>query len=212
MNENEIVIKIAELLLEAKKPDYLGDLIKIGLPLVGTILIAWIGYFTATRTAKTQKDTQLEIAGKNHESELIREYELRRAARYTSLIDKLDSFAKRLTSHTTNIKNYIEDQKSGETINSERLTSIEECESALYESFLDLLSAEAQLLVAGDESIHSEFRIFGETAQDVYKEVYKDNENLTTARIDDIMRNMREMRKDLLLKIGNAERKHNKAN
>ncbi|RDH89583.1 MAG: hypothetical protein DIZ77_15465 [endosymbiont of Seepiophila jonesi] len=89
------------------------------------------------------------------------------------------------------------------------LTSIEECESALYESFLDLVSAEAQLLVAGDESIHSEFRIFGEMAQDVYKEVYKDNENLTTERIDDIMRNMR---KDLLLKIGNAERKHNKAN
>jgi len=208
MTENEIAIKIAELVLKSKEPDHLGDAIKIGVPLIGAIVLAIIGYLSAKKTAEIEKDAQLGVADKNHQSELVVSYEERRAENYSQTIENLDAFAKSLSAYTTLVKNGIEVQAQGKTVSAEQLSYIEKAEGIFYDSFLDLLSAEAKLIVFGQEDLYSQLRKFGEKAQEVYQEVRIGNEALSVDRINEIMIEMRKLRMELLLNIGNVLRAH----
>ncbi|AZZ90700.1 hypothetical protein EUZ85_08230 [Hahella sp. KA22] len=62
MTESEIVLKLAEQALKAKEPDFVGDLIKIGLPILGTIVGGLIGLFASKLTAEFNSKTQVELA------------------------------------------------------------------------------------------------------------------------------------------------------
>ncbi len=208
MNGDQLTLEVARLIVEAKKPDYLGDLIKIGLPLAGGFVIALIGHLSAKKTAEIQKNTQLQITDMNNKAAVVKEYEARRSARYETLIDQLDKFSRKLANHAANVENWIEDVKAGKKTPASRLSEIKKCESDFYDSFLDLLSADAKLLVCGETELQEELRSFGAMAQDLFKKVHIDNKGLTVNTIEAILKDMREKRKKLLLKIGEAERRY----
>jgi hypothetical protein len=52
MDPNAAILELLRQALEPKPPDHVGDLIKIGLPLLGTVLGGLIGFISAWRAAE----------------------------------------------------------------------------------------------------------------------------------------------------------------
>lgn len=244
MDETQLAQIVAKIVLESKKPDHLGDAIKIGLPLGGAIIASIIGYFSVKKAAEIGKETQISIADKNNsthleaidrtsstqidivnsnnntqllmtekekELESWKAYEARRSARYEQLIDQMHHFNRALFLHTTNIKNWIENRESEKEIKEGELECINRCDDELHDKFLDLLGVEAKLLVNGDLNEQALIRKYGESVQVIFRRVHINNKEITVADIDVLMEEIRELRKAILVSIGNTERTHNKA-
>ena len=205
-NDRAIVAQLARQALREKQPDYAGDLIKIGLPLLGAIAGALLGFLGATRTAEVQRLTALEVAKAKHRTDLAKELGNRRALRFEELLSRFDAFCQRLSNYVTLVKNSLEKSRVS-TISADKLAAIEKCEADFSNGFLDLINAESKLLVLGHEDLQRQFREFGETAQDLFRKVYLDNATLTVEAIDREMGVLRSARQKLLLNIGEEERK-----
>lgn len=232
MNEEEIAKMIAKIILDSQKPDHFGDAIKIGLPLLGAIIAAIVGYFSAKKSAEINKDTQIAITEKNSKTQLeaidktnssqldlveknkgietSKAYEVRRSIRYEQLVDQLQKFNSSLTLHVTNVKNWIENRSLGREISERELSNLKNMENELHDAFLDLLGVEAKLLVCGGIKEQELVRKYGVKAQDIFKAVHIENKKIDVPSINSLMKEMRSMREEILLRIGESERLHNK--
>ena len=206
MDEKAALLELLKQALAAKSPDHLGDLIKIGLPLLGAIVAAFIGLFSAKRTAEINQTTQLEVAKATRKTELQKELGNRRSLRFDDLTSKIDTFSQGLTNYVTLIENAIELRTSG-PLSSAKMEEIESCEKKFFNGFLDLLNAESKVLVLGHRELQLELRNFGNEAQEVYKQVHLKNPALTVEEIERLISSLRMKRIDLLVKIGDEERK-----
>jgi len=213
MNESEIVLKLAEQAIKAKEPDYLGDLIKIGLPIIGTVIGGVIGFFATRKAAELNHDTQIKIASLGRATELEKEFYTRRIVRLDELVNCLDDFNQCVIDYCTDIKNWIIHKNNGNIEKADETKDrIKSSEACFYESFLPLLNAEAKLLILGHHELQAEFRAFGEYAQSVYKAVHTGNTKLTTDEVNNHISTLKEKRKALYTQIGEHEmREHNKA-
>ncbi len=201
----KVSLELAKMLAKSIEPDHLGDLIKIGLPIVGAIIAAIIGMRAATRTAETQRQTTLDAAREGHRAEFAKEYGNRLSARFDSLVASIDVFYERFSAYITAVMNAIE-TKPEEGYTTEKLIEIKKCESECYGAFLDLGKAESKLLIVGEATLHGEFRSFAETAREMYRDIRIGDESLKVPEIEKRILAFREMRRDLLLKLGNAEK------
>ncbi|MEN7343356.1 MAG: hypothetical protein AAAFM81_10455 [Pseudomonadota bacterium] len=206
MNETEIVLKLAQQAVEAKEPDYIGDLIKIGLPIIGTLIGGVIGYLATRKAAELNHDTQIQIAAISHNAELEKAFYEKRLVRLERLVTHLDSFNQRTIAYCTDVKNWLVHKSEG---NEDKLydlsRKIQSSQAAFYDSFLPLLNAEAKLLILGHTGLQEQLRSFGEYAQEVYKHVHIENAEITTKAIDARIESLKEKRKDLYVLIGQHE-------
>lgn len=205
-DDRAIVAQLARQALREKQPDHAGDLIKIGLPLLGAIVGAMLGFLGATRTAEVNRLTALEVARAKHRTDLAKELGNRRALRFDELLTRFDAFCQRLSNYVTLVKNSLEKSRVS-TISADKLAAIEKCEVEFSNGFLDLINAESKLLVLGHEDLQKQFREFGEAAQTLFKKVHLNNPTLTVEEIDRDMAALRATRQKLLLGIGEEERR-----
>jgi hypothetical protein len=206
MDEKAALLELLRLALASKSPDHVGDLIKIGLPLLGVIVAAIISFCSAKRTAEITQTTQLELARASRRTELQKEVGNRRGVRFEDLIARLDRFNQGLTNYVTLVENAIEVRTSG-PLSAAKMEEIEKSEKQFFDAFLDLLNADAKLLVLGHGELQLELRKFGEEAQEIYKEVHLKNSELTVARVEELKGSLRARRRTLLIRIGDEERK-----
>ena len=159
MDDKAALLELLRLALTAKSPDHLGDIIKIGLPLLGVIMAAIIGFFSAKRTAEITQRTQLDLSRTSRQTELQKELGERRSLRFDDLTSKLDGFSQGLTNYATLIENAIEVRTSG-PLSSSKMEEIEKHEKKFFDGFLDLLNAESKLLVLGLRDLQQELRVW----------------------------------------------------
>jgi len=212
MTENEIVLKLAEQALKANESDVVGDLIKIGFPIIGTIIGGLIGFFASKLTAQVNSKTQIELASLQRITELEKELMIKRNLRLEELISCLDDFIQNVMDYCTHVKNWKIHHKNN---NRDKLTETEqklkESESKFYQGFLPLLSAESKLLVLGADELQNELRSLGEYTQEMYRSVHKGNSEITSEEIDNKLNTLKEKRKGLYKSIGEHEvTEHNK--
>lgn len=205
-DDRAIVAQLTRQALREKQPDHAGDLIKIGLPLLGAIVGAMLGFLGATRTAEVQRLTAIEVARTKHRTDLAKELGNRRALRFDELLSRFDAFCQRLSNYVTLVKNSLEKSRVS-TISADKLAAIDKCEADFSNGFLDLINAESKLLVLGYEDLQKQFREFGEAAQALFRKVHLNNATLTVEEIDLEMGALRSARQKLLLKIGEEERR-----
>ena len=206
MDPNAAILELLRQALAPKPPDHLGDLIKIGLPLLGAILGGLIGFLATWRAAEVNRQAQKDVASTNRSTELKKEFGARRALRFEDLLSKLDLFSQRLSNYVTLIENAIEIQVSAQ-LSATKLAEIEKNENEFSNSFLDLLTAESRLLALGHPEVQEKLRKFGESAQEIYKKVHLENKTLKVEDIKNEMAALQAQRRYLILSIGQAETK-----
>lgn len=204
MDQNAAILELLRQALAPKPPDYIGDLIKIGLPLLGTILGGIIGFVSASKAAALNRQAQIEVATTNQRTELRKELGARRAIRFEDILSKLDHFSQCLSSYVTMVENGIEAKATGQLTEAEK-KKIEKSQHEFWSSFRELLSAESRLLALGHPEVQMELRTFGESAQVLYKKVHMGNSVLTVEEIINDMTALRRQRRDLIQHIGTAE-------
>ncbi len=203
MTQDEMILELLKQVLELKRPDYIGDLIKIGLPLLGASIGAIIGYLSARRAAEINRDAMIAVERSTRLTEMKKEYGARRSYRFENLLDNLDAFSQCLADYVAAIKNALEDQAKSELSDEAKADAMER-EVKFRDSFLKLLSAESGLLALGHAGAQEDLRAFGETAQDIYSTVHLKSE-LSIEQIAKKMTHLQQLRKDLILKIGQRE-------
>jgi hypothetical protein len=204
-SDAKLLLELAKLASKSSEPDHLGDLIKIGLPLLGAVAAAIISLIATKRAAETQRQTTLDVTRANQRTELTKELGNRRGQRFDSLMTGIDSFSQKLTSYVTSVQNAIE-TKGANGYTPTQLAALQKSETSFYGAFLDLVSAESKLLVMGHAELHQQFREFGEAAQAIYSSVHIRNAALTVPQIEEKMVALRKLRLNLLLRMGEAER------
>jgi hypothetical protein len=205
-SESKLLLELAKLASKSSQPDHIGDLIKIGLPILGAIVAAIISLLATKRAAETQRQTTLDVTNANRKTELTKELGNRRAQRFDALTSSFDSFCQKLTAYVTSVENAIE-TKDGSGYSAQQLSVIEKYETDFSSAFLDLLNAESKLLVMGHADLQKQFREFGEQAQGVYSTVHIRDPQLTVEQIEEKMKALRKLRLELLVSLGDAERK-----
>jgi hypothetical protein len=203
MDQNAVILELLRQALAPKPPDHLGDLIKIGLPLLGAVIGGLIGFFSARRAAEIDRLAQVEVASQNRRTELKKELGARRALRFEDVLSKLDTFSQGLSNYVTLIENGIEMQASG-ALPAQKMAEIEKSQDDFYGGFLALLTAESRLLALGHADVQKELRSFGESSQDIYTKV-RLNGSLTVEQIQQEMKALGDKRYNLIIKIGQAE-------
>lgn len=204
MDPNAAILELLRQALAPKPPDHFGDLIKIGLPLLGAIVGGLIGFVSAWRAAEISRQAQIEVAKQNRSADLKKELGARRALRFEDLLSKMDSFSQRLSNYVTLVENGIE-TKATSALSASAIAAIERSQDEFSSGFLDLLTAESRLLALGHVDVQKKLREFGESAQELYKQVHLNNGALTVQKIKDEMAALRQKRCDLILSVGKAE-------
>ncbi len=206
MTENEIVLKLAEQALKAHESDIVGDLVKIGFPILGTIVGGLIGFFAAKLTAEVNSKTQIDLASLQRITELEKELMIKRDLRLEELISCLDDFIQNVMDYSTNVKNWkIHHKNNNAEKQKETEEKLKESESKFYQGFLPLLSAESKLLVLGADELQAELRALGEYTQEMYRTVHTSNSKINSEEIDEKLNTLKEKRKGLYKSIGKHE-------
>jgi hypothetical protein len=180
-------------------------LIKIGIPILGTIGGALLSWAATRRVAKTQRQTMLDVTNANNRTELKKELGNWRTQRLDLLTTSFDSFCQKLATYVTAVENAIETKRAS-TYSSQQLT-IDKDAADFYGAFLDLLNVESQLLILGYPDLQKQLREFGEQAQEIYSAVNIRDSALTVDQIKEKMVAVLKRRLDLLVSLGDAERK-----
>jgi hypothetical protein len=205
VDTNAVVLELLRQALAPQPPDHIGDLIKIGLPLLGAILGAVVAFLSAKRVADIGRETAVDVANRGHAAEVRKDLGARRGVRFDSVLSSLDLFCQKLTDYVTDVINGIERKAAGTTLSAADLARIEASQSAFHSSFLDLLNAESRLLALGHANVQKDLRGFGESAQALFTQVHINNGTLTVDAIRADMLALRKKRYDLILAIGTAE-------
>tara|TARA_R110001583_G_scaffold129777_1_gene281644 strand:- start:1896 stop:2567 length:672 start_codon:yes stop_codon:yes gene_type:complete len=211
MDNSELLIKLAEEVLRSKEADHIGDAIKIGLPIIGTIIGGLIGYLGSKLASEVSHKTQTSIAELSRKTEIEKDFINRRSLRIDELIVGLDKLNQCVMNQCTHVKNWKIHKKNNDT---EKIELVEKkltkSLETSHEVFLNFFSAESKLTVMGQHEIQNDLREFGEYVQEMYRVIQINNASITHQEIDSYIENLREKRKSIYTKIGDHEAEEHK--
>jgi len=212
MEPIEIVIKLAEQALKKKEPDYWGDLIKIGLPIVGTIIGGVIGYFSTRKLAEKNYEAQIKAALVSRSTELDARLLETKLAKFEELQNLIDLFVNYVADYCASVKNWKDHLTSGNEEKQEKTKKkVLDLQTKYYDGFLLLNSAESKLLLLGQYETHDKYKELNKLAKYIYETVYMKNYEISNNEIDELVEKFKEVKVIIFKQIGkNMESEHNK--
>lgn len=212
MEPMEIVIKLAEQALKHKEPDYWGDAIKIGLPIIGTVIGGVLGYFSSKNLATKNYEAQIKAALVGRSTELDSRLLETKLIKFEESQNLIDLFVNYVTDYCASVQNW-NDHYTNKNI--EKQEEVKKKALALqqkyYDGFLLLGSAESKLLLLGQYDIHDKYNELNKIAKQIYETVYINNTDFSNNQINDLVDNFKEIKVELFKQIGvKIEVEHNK--
>lgn len=165
----------------------------VGLPLLGAICVAIIGYVATLRAAGIQK-----------KSELFKDLVLRKSERCGAIVNKIHAFNQKMSLYATTIRN-LKTSVPEKKITKDEEVTLKKVEVDFFNSFLSLSESEESLLFLNCVEQATLLRQYGEAAQRFYEEVHVGNQEISDSDVEERMKLLRESRNRLLVSIGQAE-------
>jgi hypothetical protein len=212
MTPEELIIKALENAVVSKETDIINDLIKIGLPILGTVIGGLLGYRATKHQADKNFEAQMETASLARSTELDLQVLEAKIQYFLQSQELIDQFTNIVADYCANVKNWRDHNKANNAeLQVEKKDKHLNLEASFYDGFLLLGSAESKILMLGKPELHDIYMKFNSKAKYIYKTVHIENNTLDNDLIDSLIEEFRELKMNLLKKLGEEfEYEHNK--
>lgn len=208
MTPEELIIKALENVVMAKKDNDLTELLKIALPILGTLIAAFLGFRATLKQTERNFAAQIKTALLSRNTELDAQFLEIKLKHYMEVQDLIDQFANIVTDYCANVRNWNDHKRDS---NNDSLYEHEKKHSKLqddfYKGFLLLASAESKLLILRKSAAHQIFQSLNATANTIYQSVYLDQQKVDkwdeyNQNILALVEEFKEDKRQLMSKIG----------
>lgn len=179
MTPEELIIKALENAVMAKKDNELTEILTIALPILGTLVAAFLGFRATLKQTERNVAAQIKTALLSRNTELDAQFLGIKLKHYMEVQHLIDQFANIVIDYCANVRNWNDHKRDN---NSDSLYEHEKKHSKLqdnfYKGFLLLASAESKLLILRKSVPHKIYQSLNSKANHIYHKVYLDQQKV----------------------------------
>lgn len=204
MTPEELIVKALEKAVTSGQSGVTSDLIKIGLPILGTVIGAYLGYIASRKQAEKNFEAQIKTAVLARTTDLDSRFLEIKLEHFMEMQTLIDQFTNTVADYSANVKNWNDHKQNG---NAELQVQTRNKHSTLqedfYKGFLLLGSAESKLLVLGKTKMLDTFESLTEKSKRIYESVYIQNDDISNDDISRLVEDFKRLKYQLLIELGN---------
>jgi len=203
MTAEELIIKAIEKTVITKDISIIDDLIKIGLPILGTVIGTLLGYKASMRQTEKNFEAQIKTAVLTRNTDLDSRFLENKLKHFIEAQNLIDQFINTISDYCANVKNWNDHKKNGNAeLQIKAKSNHEELQREFYKGFLLLGTAESRLLILGKSEIHKPFNLLNKKSKEIYESVYIEKESRPNNEITELVEDLKRIKYSLFTELG----------